>query len=459
MAALKRNGVLSAEANFAALKSWESGNKGGLPQPSETEQNVSNGTTASEKHLVKSREKLEFERKRQNLLRQLESGGIDINGISDDDQSASGQPHVEVSNVIAKETLRPGQESRERGALDTASSKQTPHSSKGKENVSPKIPADQSNGEVPNWRDRLMVKATECTVDGVDLSAPPFPFEQRWDPEAIKIIRERKASSGGEEKRGSISQDQADYDEVDEEELYDDGVEDYEKGDLQLNYSDTEMASDEQHRGKANGIDHTVESASDRYMTSRLGRPRKYKDADERRAVKTKQRRMQRQAARASRNRALGLSDHTDKPTETRLEDLPTLPDNLGLVPDLTKVRVEPGAIITYKQLEMSKATSWQPRVSDYRTAIVHEVLDDDLIKVRLAKRDRNQPMGNAAEDEGPREYSGFEMPGFEDDDDEEDEGFREISLGELIAPKLLRPAAHSQLPLENSNEAIMSVN
>jgi hypothetical protein len=73
--------------------------------------------------------------------------------------------------------------------------------------------------------------------------------------------------------------------------------------------------------------------------------------------------------------------------------------------------------------------------------AEVHEVLANGNLNVRLAVRDRRPKADDIdPEDDEPREYSGFEMPGM--DDDEEDDGYREVAFAELSEPKLLRPAA-----------------
>lgn len=129
-------------------------------------------------------------------------------------------------------------------------------------------------------------------------------------------------------------------------------------------------------------------------------------------------------------NKATGPSD-----------DLPTLPADPSSVPDLLESEAKVGAIIAFRQLDMSKATNWQPQMSEYRVAEVHDVLDNGTINVRLAVRDR-RPKAEPVdpEDDGPRVYDKFEMPGFEDDE-EEDDGYRELAFAELSDSKLLRPA------------------
>ena len=69
----------------------------------------------------------------------------------------------------------------------------------------------------------------------------------------------------------------------------------------------------------------------------------------------------------------------------TLIGDLPLVPEALACVPDLVEDEMRKGAIIAYKQLELS--TNWQPKVSDYRVAVVECLLDSGLARVRLEKR------------------------------------------------------------------------
>jgi hypothetical protein len=93
--------------------------------------------------------------------------------------------------------------------------------------------------------------------------------------------------------------------------------------------------------------------------------------------------------------------------------------------------------VFAFKQLDVSKATNWQPEESDFRVAVVDEVFDGNIVSIQLAKPYRKQPRD--IDDEDPFQYSGFEMPGM--DEDEEDNGIREVPFDELRAPKLLRAA------------------
>jgi hypothetical protein len=75
-------------------------------------------------------------------------------------------------------------------------------------------PNDESDDNEENWEKKLVIKATECVYRFLDirLSAPPFPFRQRWDPNARHLISERK-NRGKKRKR-------REYEEYEEEEYY-----------------------------------------------------------------------------------------------------------------------------------------------------------------------------------------------------------------------------------------------
>lgn len=46
--------------------------------------------------------------------------------------------------------------------------------------------------KVTDWREKVRVSAVECCEEGVVLSAPSFPFKQRWDAEYEGLRRWRK---------------------------------------------------------------------------------------------------------------------------------------------------------------------------------------------------------------------------------------------------------------------------
>ena len=415
LAVLKRIGALPSEANFDSLRSWESANGGG------------GGNAREDSIMASDREETEFERKRRTLLMQLESGGVDIDGVSGDDQAVPGEQSQ------AQEEPEPQAQPVKGSTLDVTSSKRlifgalgvrTPRSKDEEEQTRRKLAGKSKQRQPPtestiwppednqsisnSWHNKLTVKATECVVDGIKLTPPPFPFEQRWDSEAMRVIREWKGQGKGKKRKGrgkrkkrkrSSNQEIYDDEEGEEEEeasASNGGAEDYENGDVHLNYSDTEMVNGEESHANNADVYEPVES-----------------------------------------------------------DDLPAVPADLDSIPNLSESEFTPGSIVAYKQLELSKATNWQPMVSQYRVATVEDILEDGLVRVvRLPKRDRNPHSGKTSlQEEFPREYSGFEMPGFDDQDEAADEGLREITFAELIAPKLVQASDRPRV-VEESEKA-----
>lgn len=450
---LKEFGVLPAEADFAALREWETTN-GDWNLALEAK------PTVDKKRQSKEQEDAEFQAKRQRLLRDLESGGVDI-GIIDEkanvpsiqDDEEQGQEQGKPQKLKQEQpeddtTMNDVEEPVKKRSLDIASTRRmlfgslgvkTPRSKEDEEATRKKIagksntfqsqrtidqeqqPAEEPEDDLEeNWQDKLIIRATECVFDDIELTAPPFPFEQRWDREAHEIIGRRKGWGNKKRKRKQRIQV---YDVPEDEEYYengygyedgyDDGNGAYENGELELNYDDTERPQPNQELSQMDGVEQTVSEISE---------------------------------------------------SETENE-LPTLPDDIDSIPEVVEDGLRKSAIIAFKQLDMSKATNWQPRVSEYRVAQIHVIFEDNVMKIRLAKRDRKQRKphdtnaGEEDEEEGPRLYSGFEMPGFDDEEDGEDDGFREMSFTELIEPKILRAGEGAAATTERGDDATAQAN
>ncbi|KAE8359739.1 hypothetical protein BDV27DRAFT_168331 [Aspergillus caelatus] len=387
---LKELGALPAEADFAALRDWEDKNKGQRFMPENSGSN-------------KGPELDEFEERRQKLLRDIDSGGIDINDgtfspLKPAEESNQSQPKelAKKHEAAIEEAGEVGPEPKRR-TLDVASSRRllfgslgvrTPRTKEdeeatrkklaGKANnfVSQKKLSDEPTGAPESdldedWENKLVIRATECVYDDIQLTAPPFPFEQRWDYEAGDLIRQRKGLGKKRKRRQQLQV----YD--GEEDDYGGGENSFVDGDLQANYDDSEL----------------------------------YSEANNHEAAQT---------------------------AEENSRDLPSVPSDPSSLRDLVEDDLKCGCVLAFKQLEVSKATNWQPTVTDFRVAEIYDVYDDKTLNLRLAKRDRRQVKEIEVEEDGPQ-YSGFEMPGYEDEG--EDDGFREMSFADLIDPKLLRPA------------------
>ncbi|KAL4770973.1 hypothetical protein BDW60DRAFT_217628 [Aspergillus nidulans var. acristatus] len=400
---LKQMGFLEENANFDALREWDSKNR---------DSNVS-FTNPGQKGR-KAQEQEEFEAKRRKLLRDLESGGVDVSFVSEKENLTPNSIGPDTTELpedhdehyeTANDTTPANAELSKRRSLDVASTRRLLFGSLGVRNprskeeeeatrkklagkVRESIPhstepqqeeqafAETHEGEPHvDWREKLVLGATECVYDDIELSAPPFPFEQRWDNEAGDEIRRRRGRNKKRKRRQQLQ--------VYDEEAY--GNEDYYDGeDQQLNYDDSEQPE--------------IESE-----------------------IKE------------------GMDETTIRTTAETEDDLPDLPDDASSLPDLAIKDLKPGIVVAFKQLDVSKATNWQPTVSDYRVAVVSDVFDDNILNIQLAKPYRRQPRDADAEG-GPFSYSGFEMPGM-DDDEGVDDGFREVPFDDLIGPKVLRAA------------------
>ncbi len=252
------------------------------------------------------------------------------------------------------------------------------------------------------WEERIELSAVECCYDGVKLSTPPFPFVQRWDPQQKKGYRASRKSK--KRKRNN---------------------EFYEASFVPL--ADKDPSEEQQgswpNVSAGDGGDYKAPCS-----VSHLDGAHSLSEGDF-------------QAANDQ------LSRETEQPFADTLEnedafgDLPLLPEDLSTYMDLDRQACSAGAIIAFKHLDMSAETNWQPIKSNYRTALVQDLSDDGTLWMKLAARDR--PGGNKQYDPetGERIYSKFEMPGFNEDDTEGNDGLVELALAELIEPKLIRGA------------------
>lgn len=422
---LKELGYLHKEAKFEDLRAWEAKHgKGPLTEL----------TDLDEPRDFQGREQSEFEARRQKLLEQLASGGIDVDGHSEKEnippryrngvsanttavetsQQTAPEFSTDLADTPAAARVEETPESVKRRRLDLSSTKRllfgslgvrTPKSKDDEEATRIKLAGPErrtlsSSNEAnsvecaaeaedhidENWQEKLIVRATECVFEDVHMSPPPFPFVQRWDSKAQGIIRQRNGKNNKKRKSRDWQ----------EEEQYD-GYDEYANGEMELTYDDAPSGLEVNGEGN-----HTIDD---------------------------------------------------------NVDDFPLLPEDLTSVPDLGEDEVGEGAIIAFKQLDMSKATNWQPKISAYRVAKVDSVLEDGSINIQLAKRDR-EIREVRMNDDGDRVYYGLEMPGLDDDENEpEDDGVRQLSFVELVEPKLLQPASSkSARTAEDGPDASLSV-
>ncbi|KAJ5431870.1 hypothetical protein N7445_008368 [Penicillium cf. griseofulvum] len=457
---LKELGALPQQAGFDALREWEEKHGGWhtpeqhlnrepfvKPQlPVEPEQKTAESSIKKQKREKKEQEKKEFEARREKLLRDLASGkGVDVSETSEKENvppAASVIEEIPVSKEVPDEDQLE-QEPFNRRTLDIASSRRmlfgslgmrAPKTKEEEEATRRKLAAKASAAGRRNkpstqdaqeeidqmqededasdidWQNKLVIRAVECLYPQVDMTAPPYPFVQRWDQEANALIRELK----GPNKKRKRKQRVQVYEEYEEQEEYDENGNYYgedQGGDDQANHEGHyEGEADPHYEGHWEG--EAAPYYEGHYAGEAEGHQMNYDDAPE-----------------------------PEQAPKSTFDDLPSVPADISSIPDLTESQAKVGAIIAFRQLDMSKATNWQPQMSEYRVAEVRSVKDHGVINVLLAKRDRKPP--SASYDDEPRQFSKFEVPDLANDE-EDDDGYRELAFAELSDPKLLQPAGQT---------------
>lgn len=255
-----------------------------------------------------------------------------------------------------------------------------------------------------SWKRKVILKAVECCYDGLELSVPPFPFIQRWDPQQQGGSKARK--KGGKSKKRKRNQSQ----------YYEKGGGEYDPQEpvqLEQGHVDDMLNPDDREPGQIASYTQPKSDEIDGAVNDQLMR-----DAN-------------------------GISATAPGSVEGP-DDLQVLPEDFSSMRALAKEDVLPGAIIAFRQLEMSQSTNWQPKISDYRTATVLDINENDALQLRFSERDRKHDDKTYDEETGERIYAKFEMPEFDDEAAAEDDGFAEIMFDDLIEPKLIQ-ATESQ--------------
>ena len=281
--------------------------------------------------------------------------------------------------------------------------------------------------DLDSWREVIVYRAVECCQEGIELSEPPFPFVQRWDPQQQSLW-----SGKGSNKRGGggkrAQRDQVHF---------------YSK----VGASGKKRKHDEALDWDADGYDDTFNGIEDEPPNADV--QLNYDDIVE--------------PSRETNDPVAEASQFTD------MEDLPSLPRDLSSLPTLRPGDVQPGMVITWKKWSCSRATNWEPRLSDVTGVVVR--IDDDVtgVEVCLAKRDRELDGTEKQYDPltGQRVYDRFEAPDLDEDDDEaaaeQDEGYRTLSFAEMQEPRVLQqplpsdqalPSVEGARPRENAPQA-----
>ncbi|KAL8629218.1 hypothetical protein Q9189_005069 [Teloschistes chrysophthalmus] len=277
---------------------------------------------------------------------------------------------------------------------------------------------DSNNQTAPSedfdsWQDKIELSAVECCYEGIELSTPPFPFVQRWDPQ--QRIGYFASDQGTPQKSKKRKRNNKHYGASDEPHGEGEAV----SQEHMPSYGIKQRFEDDNHNATA--AEHDLEPAQQ--MSDDNGK--------------------------AASDQLLRETEETVKDVPVvndAAEDLPTLPDDPSTYLNLERTGCTAGAIIAFKQLDMSAETKWAPVISEYRTALIDGVLDDGTLSLRMALRDIPQQEKQYDEETGERVYSKFEMPGYGETDSNQDNGMLELGFVDLIEPKLVRAVEEARL-------------
>lgn len=270
--------------------------------------------------------------------------------------------------------------------------------------------AEDEDSEV--WREKITYRAVECCHDGIELSEPPFPFVQRWDPQQ-QGGWSQKSKNGGKRKKNQRDESQYCQDE----------------GRL--------SKKQRQRKGKHNYAEHQE------YLDASY-KPSYQEDSIVESEELTQQTRFLTDNIEGEINQKLtnNLNEVASAQVSQESEDLATLPEDPKTLVDLQDGQAKPGMTIAFKQLTMSEETKWQPEISAYRTAVVNDILGSGELQLTLALRDRLNSEKFYDGETGERIYGKFDMPDQDEEEDEPaDDGIRNLTFSELVEPKIVQDA------------------
>ncbi|KAH9907088.1 hypothetical protein F4778DRAFT_724661 [Xylariomycetidae sp. FL2044] len=269
------------------------------------------------------------------------------------------------------------------------------------------------------WKDKIVYRAVECCQEGVELSEPPFPFAQRWDPQQQGSGYHKKNKRGGQSKRNQRNEAHYYQEARGKKRSFDESA-DWSAGgyDTTGDYDTTRGYETTKGYDATGGYDTTFDGTHLNYDDPETGDGTGNGTSNDR------------------------SNDNNTADQTTDPDDLPALPQDLTALPALRPGEVQAGMVITWGKWSCSSATNWQPQVSRVTGVVVR--VDDDAtgLEVCLAKRDRHLDGNEKRFDHatGQRVYGRFEAPDLDEDEDVvEDEGYRTLSFAEMQDPRILQ--------------------
>ena len=267
-----------------------------------------------------------------------------------------------------------------------------------------------------SWKDKIDLRAVECCHHGIELSTPPFPFVQRWDPQQQGGYSYGKTKKRKQKKR---KRNDNSY---------------YEESPYQSSQSKIARHGEFDTPSHASVQNDTIMNSG---IESRDIEQEVLHDESIQDSLRVSE-----QLHRETQERTLVEAEEAP--------DLPPLPKDSSTCEVLTREAATIGTVVAFKQFEMSANTNWQPRISDYRTAIIKEVLEEGLLQIDLAKRDRSGKDSQYDDQTGERIYGKFEMPGYDEEVENIDNGKIMIPFEELIDPIVVPNAAEHYVQSES---------
>ncbi|KAM0706709.1 hypothetical protein Q7P35_006039 [Cladosporium inversicolor] len=434
LAYLKENNILPPNADLMTLRAWEKTADWTNAAPGLTKHmNATETSSSTMQGTEDPSEEVDLATQRQQLLASLASGGVEIgaNGKAVREESGDEGPEVHSNKIAAEHAALTERLYREninsmtedasaspaalnRRGLDMSSAERLLYGSLGvrapktqeqkdalqkklagrQGTAAPKakskaqlkqpeiVEAEAEEEDSDAWLQRIDLRAVECCDEGVELSTPPFPFYQRWDPQYRKKKNRNMATYANaprKRRRGNQGNMVGEF------------VESYDKynqdgfGDV-LDY-DGDGAGDE---------DWDQDDLAEQQLLNEV---------------------------------------NADLP----VDDFPALPDNVSSLPALTSDDAKSGDYVTYTELVCSPATSWQPLMLTRTVQLMEK--DGDGWKVKLALRDLPPKEYDA---DGNRVYGKFEMEDMSDDEEDSgaDERVKVMAFAELSDARLLERAA-----------------
>lgn len=280
--------------------------------------------------------------------------------------------------------------------------------------IAEKVPEGASEAEDEDseaWREKITYRAVECYHDGIELSEPPFPFVQRWDPQQ-QGGWSQKGKNGGKRKKNQ-------------------------RDDSQYYQEERPFKKQKQRKGK-----HSYAEQQEYLDTSY--EPSYQEDSIMESAEPTQESILPSDDVEGEVTQQLLNDMNEDAPGQVSQgpEDLAPLPEDPTTLPDLQDGQAKPGMTIAFKQLTMSEETKWQPEISAYHTAVVNTILDSGELQLTLALRDRLNHEKFYDIETGERIYGRFDMPDQDEEvENEEDDGIRNLTFSELVEPKIVQDA------------------